>query len=165
MKWKAPPVASAGALLGCGLGALLDGIVLHEILQWHNLLSNVTPPTDLVTTKYNMLWDGVFHLVAWLVTALGVAQLWRATQRWGQRAGGTRAMVGSVLMGWGAFNLIEGVIDHHLLELHHVRPGPGELGWDVGFLLSGVLLVAIGARLLARDRHDSPVTSEAHGHR
>ena len=27
-----------------------------------------------------------------------------------------------VLAGWGIFNLIEGIIDHHLLELHHVNP-------------------------------------------
>jgi uncharacterized membrane protein len=51
-----------------------------------------------------------------------------------------------VLSGWGAFNLVEGVIDHHLLTLHHVRDDVSEpLPWDLGFLASGALLVALGA--------------------
>ena len=26
--------------------------------------------------------------------------------------------------GWGLFNLVEGIIDHHVLEIHHVRDMP-----------------------------------------
>ena len=29
------------------------------------------------------------------------------------------AFTGDLLHGWGTFNLIEGVVDHHLLNLHH----------------------------------------------
>jgi uncharacterized membrane protein len=58
--------------------------------------------------------------------------------------------VGLVLAGWGVFNLVEGVIDHQLLGLHHVRDDlGGPLGWDLGFLALGALLVVAGA-LLAR---------------
>ena len=49
------PLVSAGILLGTGLGGFVDGIVLHQILQWHNMLSSIRPPTDLITMKYNML--------------------------------------------------------------------------------------------------------------
>jgi uncharacterized membrane protein len=34
------------------------------------------------------------------------------------------SFTGQLLLGWGAFNLIEGIIDHHLLEIHHVRDLP-----------------------------------------
>src|SRR6187551_1598945 len=51
------PVISAGILIGAGLGGFLDGVLLHQILQWHNMLSSVRPPVDLVSMKYNMVWD------------------------------------------------------------------------------------------------------------
>jgi uncharacterized membrane protein len=52
-----------------------------------------------------------------------------------------------MLGGWGVFNLVEGLIDHQLLDIHHVHPGRGELAWDVGFLISGLVLMALGAAL------------------
>jgi hypothetical protein len=36
-----PPLRWAGFLLGFRLGGTLDRIVLHQVLQWHHLLSNV----------------------------------------------------------------------------------------------------------------------------
>ena len=71
-------ILSAGLLLGTGLGGFVDGIVLHQIVQWHNMLSSVRPPIDLVEMKYNMVWDGIFHAFTWIMTALGVARLWTA---------------------------------------------------------------------------------------
>lgn len=51
-----------------------------------------------------------------------------------------------LLAGWGAFNLVEGIVDHQLLAIHHVRDDlGGPLSWDVGFLVLGLALVAIGA--------------------
>jgi uncharacterized membrane protein len=47
-------------------------------------------------------------------------------------------------MGWGLFNFVEGVIDHQLLAIHHVHPGNGELGWDLGFLAFGLVQIVIG---------------------
>ncbi len=46
----------------------------------------------------------------------------------------SRMFYGSLLAGWGAFNLIEGVIDHHILQIHHVKESPDHLWWDLGFL-------------------------------
>lgn len=56
---------------------------------------------------------------------------------------------GWILAGWGIFNLVEGVLDHHILGIHHVRGGPHQLWWDIGFLVLGALLLA-GGYLLAR---------------
>jgi uncharacterized membrane protein len=70
--------ATAGMLLGIGLGGFVDGIALHQILQWHNMLSNWLPPTTMEAMQRNMVWDGLFHALVWLVTLLGVFLLWSA---------------------------------------------------------------------------------------
>jgi uncharacterized membrane protein len=147
-------IISAGVLLGTGLGGFVDGILLHQLLQWHNMLSSRLPPTDLVTMKVNMVWDGLFHAFTWLVTALGVGLLWRAGKR-PEVPWSTRTFVGSLSLGWGAFNVVEGLIDHHLLGIHHVHPGVGQLAWDVGFLLFGALLVGAGWALIRAGRKDT----------
>jgi uncharacterized membrane protein len=49
-----------------------------------------------------------------------------------------------MLLGWGMFNVVEGVIDHHILSIHHVRSGEFQTPWDIGFLVFGALLVIIG---------------------
>ena len=54
-----------------------------------------------------------------------------------------------MLVGWGLFNLVEGIVDHHILGIHHVRETGSVVAWDVAFLLFGALLVAVGW-LLAR---------------
>src|SRR5688572_3912999 len=105
------PIVSSGILLGAGLGGFFDGILLHQILQWHSMLSSVRPPDDLVTMKYNMLWDGLFHAATWVLTVAGLVRLWRAGQR-SDVAWSTRTLVGGLLLGWGLFNSVEGLIDH-----------------------------------------------------
>jgi uncharacterized membrane protein len=153
------PVLSAGFLIGAGLGGFVDGIVFHQILQWHNMLSSVRPPTDLVSMKYNMVWDGVFHVGTWLMVTLGIARLWKAGRDpdvlWT-----TRTFVGSGLLGWGAFNVVEGLIDHQLLGIHHVHPGRGEAFADAAFILFG--LAAAGAGWLAIRSSDLRSEGERH---
>jgi uncharacterized membrane protein len=135
--------------MGVGLGGFVDGIVLHQLLQWHNMLSSWIPPDELVTMKINMVWDGLFHALTWLMTVTGVILLWRAARRpdvpWL-----ARSFVGALLIGWGLFNFIEGVIDHQILGVHHVHTGADQLAWDLGFLASGVVFLVVGG-LLVRD--------------
>ena len=71
--------------------------------------------------------------------------------------------VGQLLIGWGIFNLVEGVIDHHLLELHHVRDMPAHVPlYDWLFLgIGGVLFIATGSALSGlRDAASRPGTGE-----
>lgn len=134
-----------GILLGLGLGGFVDGIVLHQILQWHHMLSGTEayPPTTLGNMRVNMSADGLLHAAAWIFVAAGLAALWRAVRS--GRTGTWRSMVGWMMVGWGAFNLVEGVVDHHILEIHRVRPGASNpLVWDIGFLSLGVLLILAG---------------------
>jgi uncharacterized membrane protein len=133
-------------LLGAGLGAFLDGIVLHQVLQWHAMVSSVTPPVDLVSSKVNMFWDGVFHLYSWLATGVAVAILVVRLPKT-QRIRHGRFVVGGALAGFGLFNLVEGLIDHQIFGIHHVHPGRGELAWDLGFLALGAALIVVGTVL------------------
>lgn len=144
---------AAGTLLGIGLGGFVDGIVFHQILQWHNMLSSLVAPIDLETMKLNMVWDGLFHAFTWVMTALGLALLWRAGQRRDVAWSG-RTFAGSLALGWGLFNVVEGLIDHHILVLHHVHPGEDQLVWDLGFLGFGAILVAMGWSLIRAGRRD-----------
>lgn len=136
-----------GILLGVGLGGFVDGILFHQILQWHEMLSSWIPPVDLVSVKVNMVWDGLFHAFTWIVTTIGVGLLWRAAGR-PEVPHSTRILVGSMSLGWGLFNVVEGIVDHQLLGIHHVHPGRGQLAWDMGFLLVGAVLVGLGAWLV-----------------
>jgi uncharacterized membrane protein len=136
----------------------VDGIVLHQVLQWHHLLTDTGDhPFDTVAgLEANTLADGLFHVGAWLCVLAGSALTVRAWQR-GELAPPWRAHVGLLLVGWGAFNLVEGVVDHHLLGIHHVRDDLGApLGWDLAFLALGAALVAVGAAL-ARAAGPAPI--------
>lgn len=93
-----------------------------------------------------MLWFGVFHAFTWLLTVLGIFQLWSATRR-GSLTASTSNWIGTLLIGWGLFNVLEGIIDHFVLRIHHVHPGADELAWDVGFVSLGLLMLAVGMML------------------
>jgi uncharacterized membrane protein len=122
-------------VIGVGLGGFADGILLHQILQWHNMGSAVLPPVTLDAMAANMRWDDAFHAVTWLITLGGVFWL-RRDEQLGAATASARTFVGQMLVGWGVFNLIEGVIDHHVLGLHHVRDMPTHVPtYDWLFLL------------------------------
>lgn len=153
---KHGPIISSGILLGTGLGGFVDGILLHQILQWHNMLSAIRPPDDLVTMKYNMVWDGLFHALTWLTTVAGLTRLWKAGMR-SDVPWSTGTLVGSLFVGWGLFNFIEGLIDHQILGIHHVHPGAGQLAWDLAFLASGIVMVVGGCLAIRAARgYDTP---------
>lgn len=145
----------AGTLLmGAGLGAFIDGIALHQVLQWHAMISTVVEPVDLVSSKVNMFWDGVFHLYSWVATVAALVIVVRELPR-ARAEVRTRTVLGGALAGWGFFNFVEGLIDHHIFGFHHVHPGEHQLAWDVGFLAFGALLIAGGLLMavpLLRDR-------------
>ncbi|WP_135819750.1 DUF2243 domain-containing protein [Halostella litorea] len=146
----AKPLVRAGVVLGLGLGGFFDGIVVHQILQWHHMLSSHPDPTVARDLRLNVLADGLFHAATYAFTVAGVALLWRARGRVPDRPAG-RTLVGAVVAGWGLFNLVEGTVNHQILGVHHVRPdGPGgPLLWDVAFLVWGAAFLA-GGWLLVR---------------
>ena len=156
------PLIAAATLLGIGLGGFVDGILFHQLLQFHNMLSGSQyyPKTGLpaekivVNMEINMFWDGLFHVLTWSITVVGLAMLWRAGQRsavpWS-----TRTLLGGLALGWGLFNLVEGVIDHHILHIHQVTETANHLVWDLTFLGSGVVLMLVGMAMIHAARHDT----------
>jgi uncharacterized membrane protein len=157
-----PRFTVAGLLLGIGLGGFVDGIVLHQILQWHHMLTSegCCSATNLAGLEDNTLADGLFHAATWICVAAGLYLLWRETAP--GKAWSGRQMVGLLLVGWGAFNLVEGLIDHHLLGVHHVRSGDSETLYDLAFLGFGALLVGAGLAL-RRSTARPAEPSRAHG--
>lgn len=148
------PLIAAGVLMGAGLGGFIDGISLHQILQWHNMLSAQIPPNDLVNVKINMFWDGMFHAATWVMTAIGLALLWRAGARKDVPWSG-RTFFGSLVVGWGLFNFIEGLIDHQILGIHHVSDySANRLALDLAFLASGVVMILGGWALIRTGQSD-----------
>jgi uncharacterized membrane protein len=136
-------------IMGLGLGGFIDGIVFHQILQWHHMLTDTGhhPANTVAGLEANTLADGFFHLATWFLVVGAMLMIVRAWQR-GEMAPPWRAHFGMLLAGWGVFNLVEGVVDHQLLGIHHVRDDLGApLSWDLGFLAFGVVLLVTGLAL------------------
>ena len=136
MTWLRSP-AGAGGVFGFGFGGLVDGVVLHQVLQWHHLVSDDVTTTTVAGLETNTLADGLFHVAALLVVVVGVALLWRAA-----RDG--RAAAGGVLTGWGVFHLVDEVLFHLVLDLHHIRMVEDYPVYDLAFTAIGVALIVAG---------------------
>ncbi|MFW6317551.1 MAG: DUF2243 domain-containing protein [Halorubrum sp.] len=158
---RAKGLVRAGILLGVGAGGFFDGIVFHQILQWHHVVSARVAPTTVAGLRANVLADGFFHAATYVFTFLGIALLWRAWRRPAVPRS-SRALVGSVVLGWGLFNVVEGLVNHHLLGLHHAWPaGPGPVAlWDAVFLAWGALFVMAGYVAVRRDDALSPAPAQ-----
>ena len=139
----------AGTVLGFGLGGFFDGIVLHQVLQWHHMVSNRHAASTLAGLQFNTLADGVFHLATYSLTILGIVLLWRVGLRAGRPLSRGR-LLGAVLVGFGSFHVFDEVMNHRLLGLHHIKPGPNELVWDLGFFALGLVLISIGLLMWRR---------------
>jgi uncharacterized membrane protein len=150
-----PPLLPS-LLMGIGLGGFVDGIVLHQILQWHHILTaeGCCPASTVTGLEDNTLADGIFHAGTWIAVMAGTILAVRAWQR-GELAPPWRSHFGGLLLGWGLFNLVEGLIDHQILGIHHVRDDlGGPIGWDLGFLAFGALLALVGWALIRSARSD-----------
>jgi uncharacterized membrane protein len=153
---RVPRTASiGGVILGIGLGGFADGIVLHQILQWHHMLSSIRPPTTMAIMRINMLWDGLFHTFVWVATLVGVLLVWSGARR-APLGRGAAWLLGCLCIGWGIFNVVEGLVDHHMLGLHHVRGYAPSPPWDIGFLMTGPVLWLVGWFLLRRSGRARP---------
>ncbi|WP_280769539.1 DUF2243 domain-containing protein [Salipaludibacillus daqingensis] len=127
-------------ILGFGFLGALDGIIFHQILQWHSVIMETDRTSQIVS-------DGIFHLATTLTLVLGGILLWLAGKPT-DLSNGVRKLVGYFMIGGGTFNLIEGIINHHILAIHRVRPAADNpLAYDLAFLASGIVLIVIGLLL------------------
>lgn len=152
-------IGTAALLAGIGLSGLFDGIVFHRILHWHGMLSAALPPESAESVITNMRADGWFDFGMWLLIVIAAVTLWSAFRAPGRAPSG-QSVIGQVLLGWGAFNVIEGLINHFILQTHHVRDLPVHMPvYDWVFLaLAGILPVMIGLAL--RDKEPAPLFTD-----
>ncbi len=129
-----PSLLAIGIILGIGVAGTLDEVILHQLLQWHNLYVHTTTAGRLVS-------DGIFHVFSSAMLVLGTVLLWRrrATPR---RTGDSQRLFAGVLFGAGGFNLYDGTVQHKILQLHPVREGVDNiLVYDLAF--NGIALVIV----------------------
>lgn len=127
----------AGLILGLGLLGAIDGIVFHQLLQWHHMVLSDNIQLEIVT-------DGLFTALFSAILIWGGVKIFRDAR---QNELGTswRIFLGGIYIGGGAFNIVEGIVDHHILQVHRVKPmAENPLMYDLAFLAMGALLVVIG---------------------
>ena len=126
-----------------GLGAFVDGIVFHQILQWHHFVSDDVSVTSVSGLETNTLWDGIFHAFSWVVCAAGIWMLWQAGRRGTMPA--RNVLLGSMLVGWGAFSAFDGIALHLVAGIHHLyQRGDFELGSDIIYIVVSLGIAAAG---------------------
>ena len=132
-------------IAGFGVGGLVDVLVFHLVLQWHHLVSAFVTPNTLQGLRTNLYYDGLFSLAMVAVTVLGCALVWRGLDRSEERHSPIRSL-GGVLVGAGAFNAFDGIVDHYVLHVHDVVHGtqafnPHWVGASLLLLGAGILLL------------------------
>lgn len=122
--------------------AALDEIVFHQILHWHHFYDRSTPGVGLLS-------DGLLHTAE--ICALAVGAVLYADLRRLRALSPAHAGAG-FLLGLGAFQVFDGVVDHKLLRLHQIRYGVDLTPYDWAWNTAGVLLLLLGTALALRAR-------------
>ncbi|WP_106207234.1 DUF2243 domain-containing protein [Kineococcus rhizosphaerae] len=128
--------------MGVGLAGFLDETVFHQLLHWHHFYDRSTSTAGLVS-------DGWFHAGSWLAVVAGLF-LFADLQR--RRVTDRRRVVAGTLLGWGGFQLYDGLVQHKALGLHQIRYGVDLLAYDLVWNGAGLLAVLAGVVVLRRRR-------------
>ena len=149
-------LAAAAFALGFALSGFFDGILLHQILQWHHLLSAIEG--DL---RFQVVADGWFHVAMYAVAAVGLWRLWRARGALGAPGAG-RALAAWGLIGFGAWHLVDAVGSHWLLGIHRIRmDAASPLAWDLAWAAAfGAAPLALGLWLRGRGGGSRPPATD-----
>jgi uncharacterized membrane protein len=139
-------------LIGIGLAGLIDIIVFHEILQWHHTTSHKIIPNTMESLQMNIAYDGVFLAFSLIITISGIALLWHASSSSGKNTllSNKWLFVGLIFVGLGGFNTVEGIVNHHILEMHHVIDVADPFAFDLAFLIVGGLAFLVAGGILLR---------------
>ncbi|MFS0644249.1 DUF2243 domain-containing protein [Siminovitchia sp. 179-K 8D1 HS] len=135
----------AGFLFGVGLITFTDEFVFHQLLQWHHFYDNST-------TKIGIVSDGFFHAFSWFATIGGLFMFADLRRRHALRR---KKWWGGVLLGAGAFQLYDGIVQHKLMRIHQIRYVDSLFGYDFVWNAAAVVLLIGGASLVFRARKES----------
>ncbi|MDQ3327419.1 MAG: DUF2243 domain-containing protein [Chloroflexota bacterium] len=145
-KWDAArSLLGTGVILGVGLAGMLDEVIFHQVLQWHNFYVHVEESGRILS-------DGLLHLVSTAFLLAGALRLW-SKRRALSALGSAMPLVAVVLMGVGGFNLYDGTVQHKLLNLHQIREGiANPLPYDIAWNLTALIVLLAGVWLWRRER-------------
>lgn len=140
----------SGLALGLAIGGFFDGIVLHQILQWHHLLSGLEGGAfgDL---RFQILADGLFHALMYVVGGVGLWLLWRSREEFGQ-VGADRLLFSNALVGFGVWHVLDAIISHWVLGIHRIRMDTAmPLAWDIFWVVVFGLVPLLAGWLIRSD--------------
>jgi len=129
---------TAGVLMGVGVAAFIDETVFHQLLHWHHFYDKSTAEIGLVS-------DGFFHAGGWLAMVVGLFMFADLQRR---RETVPKRLWAGALIGWGAFQLYDGLIQHKILGLHQIRYGVDLTVYDLAWNISGAVGLLAGIALL-----------------
>ncbi|WP_049922997.1 DUF2243 domain-containing protein [Halopiger djelfimassiliensis] len=138
-------LVAAGTTAGFGFGAVVDVVIFHLTIQTHHLLSGFYDPYSFDGVRTNVMFDGLFLLATLAVTVVGLAMVWRTVNRADERLS-TAFLVGTIVVGMGVFNVIDGIVSHYVLDLHNVVHGTE--AWNPHWLVVSVVLLGLGGLVL-----------------
>jgi uncharacterized membrane protein len=140
-------------VLGFALGGFFDGILLHQILQWHHLLSAINGE-DI---RFQVAADGYFHALMYGIAVVGLWMLWASRRTPGGLS--SRLLFAGLLIGFGAWHIVDAVLSHWVLGIHRIRmDSSSPLFWDLLWLgLFGLVPVVLGS-IMSGPRDDGSRT-------
>jgi uncharacterized membrane protein len=130
----------SGVLAGVGLAAFIDESVFHQLLHWHHFY-------DRSTTEAGLVSDGLFHAFGWFAVVAGLFLLADLSRR---HAVEWRRWWGAILIGTGAFQLYDGIVQHKLFGLHQIRYDVELLPYDLVWNGVALALIAVGVIMVLR---------------
>ena len=133
------------------MAGFLDGILFHKILQTHGMVSSFLTLISQINIEVNMFWDGLFEGLTLFILFMGLTLLWQERKSLSQIS--KSIFIGSIILGFGLFNLLEGLINHQIVGLHHVIQSTTpqrQFYADLAFLLLAVIFMGTGLIILKK---------------
>jgi uncharacterized membrane protein len=127
-----------GVLMGLGVAGFIDETVFHQLLHWHHFYDKGSATAGLVS-------DGFFHAGSWICIVAGIF-LFADLQR--RRATVPKRLWAGALLGWGGFQVYDGLFQHKVLGLHQIRYHVDILPYDLVWNIAGGVGFLIGVALL-----------------
>lgn len=140
-------------MIGVGVMAAVDTIVFHQLLGWHHFYDLATPAVGLAS-------DGLLH-AGELIVIVGGFFLFADVRR--DDGVASRWAWAGLLVGAGAFQLFDGLVNHKVLRIHQIRYGVDLLPYDVAWNAFAMLLLVVGGMVLVRARAGGARTGSARG--